>query len=142
MKTTPPPPPPRWTKPPLAKTSISPKSEALAFIPINKASQNGNITVTTTVTFSVNNTQTHNNATNESIQNEKLQLTLASNTVNNRNNMNNGFNVIEDTKHAAECNGNSQVRINGSHAWRYFYLYAYCMYEFLLKCPNAVAFVS
>ncbi|XP_062529606.1 protein sprint isoform X4 [Bombyx mori] len=108
VKTTPPPPPPRWTKPHLAKTSISPKSEALAFIPINKASQNGNITVTTTVTFSVNNTQTHNNATNESIQNEKLQLTLASNTVNNRNNMNNGFNVIEDTKHAAECNGNSQ----------------------------------
>lgn len=112
VKTTPPPPPPRWTKPPLAKTSISPKSEALAFIPINKASQNGNITVTTTVTFSVNNTQTHNNATNESIQNEKLQLTLASNTVNNRNNMNNGFNVIEDTKHAAECNGNSQNLIH------------------------------
>ncbi|XP_038212786.1 protein sprint isoform X8 [Zerene cesonia] len=82
IKSTPPPPPPRWAKP-FSKISLSPKSEAL-FSPINKVS-NGNITVTTTVTFSVNNTQIHNHQINENIQSDRLQLTLASNSNNNTN---------------------------------------------------------
>ncbi|CAK1543050.1 unnamed protein product [Leptosia nina] len=81
-KSTPPPPPPRWAKP-FSKISLSPKCDSLAFTPINKA--NGNITVTTTVTFSVNNTQIHNHQINESIQSDRLQLTLASNANNNAN---------------------------------------------------------
>ncbi|XP_045499647.1 protein sprint isoform X6 [Colias croceus] len=83
IKSTPPPPPPRWAKPPFSKISLSPKSDAL-FSPINKVS-NGNITVTTTVTFSVNNTQIHNHQINENIQSDRLQLTLASNSNNNTN---------------------------------------------------------
>ncbi|XP_047508502.1 protein sprint [Pieris napi] len=79
-KSTPPPPPPRWAKPPF------PTTQSLAFSPINKS--NG-ITVTTTVTFSVNNTQIHNHQINENIQSDRLQLTLA--------NTDNAFN-LESTK--------------------------------------------
>ncbi|XP_045484735.1 protein sprint isoform X6 [Pieris rapae] len=82
-KSTPPPPPPRWAKPPFPKMS---NCESLAFSPINKS--NG-ITVTTTVTFSVNNTQIHNHQINENIQSDRLQLTLA--------NTDNAFN-LESTK--------------------------------------------
>ncbi|KAI8432148.1 hypothetical protein MSG28_004621 [Choristoneura fumiferana] len=107
VKTTPPPPPPRWAKPPFPKTSLSPKTEALAFSPINKAS-NGNITVTTTVTFSVNNTQIHNHQINESIQSDRLQLTLASNAVNNNNAADSVFTIMDDAKAYDDCNGESQ----------------------------------
>lgn len=109
VKTTPPPPPPRWAKPPFPKTSLSPKTEALAFSPINKAS-NGNITVTTTVTFSVNNTQIHNHQINENIQSDQLQLTLASNAVNNNNAADSVFTIMDDAKAYDDCNGESQVR--------------------------------
>lgn len=95
VKTTPPPPPPRWAKPPFSKPSLSPKSEATAFCPINKTSQNGNITVTTTVTFCVNNTQIHNHQINESIQSDRLQLTLASNAINNNSSNEAVFNAVE-----------------------------------------------
>ncbi|CAH2090290.1 unnamed protein product [Euphydryas editha] len=103
-KTTPPPPPPRWTKPPFPKISLSPKSEA--FSPINKSS-NGNIIVTTTVTFSVNNTQIHNHQINESIQSDRLQLTLASNTINN-NSSDAGFSIKDGAKSLTESNGELQ----------------------------------
>ncbi|XP_039756775.1 protein sprint isoform X2 [Pararge aegeria] len=106
VKTTPPPPPPRWAKPPFPKMSISPKSEALCFSPINKAT-NGNITVTTTVTFSVNNTQIHNHQINESIQSDQLQLTLASNAMNN-NNSDAGFSITDASKCITESNGDLQ----------------------------------
>ncbi|XP_050668786.1 protein sprint isoform X2 [Leptidea sinapis] len=105
-KTTPPPPPPRWAKPPFSKVSLSPKSEAIAFSPINKAS-NGNITVTTTVTFSVNNTQIHNHQINESIQSDCLQLTLASNTTNN--NPSTMFNLMDTGKNIVEHNGDENM---------------------------------
>ncbi|XP_072932845.1 protein sprint isoform X7 [Epargyreus clarus] len=108
VKTTPPPPPPRWAKPPLSKISLSPKSEALAFSPINKASHTGNITVTTTVTFSVNNTQVHNHQINESIQSDRLQLTLASNTMNNNNNADTVFSMMDAAKNFTESNGDMQ----------------------------------
>ncbi|XP_050668792.1 protein sprint isoform X6 [Leptidea sinapis] len=107
-KTTPPPPPPRWAKPPFSKVSLSPKSEAIAFSPINKAS-NGNITVTTTVTFSVNNTQIHNHQINESIQSDCLQLTLASNTTNN--NPSTMFNLMDTGKNIVEHNGDEESDI-------------------------------
>lgn len=110
VKTTPPPPPPRWTKPPLSKPSVSPKSETAAFSPINKTTQNGNITVTTTVTFCVNNSQIHNHHIGE-IHNDRLQLTLASNTQNNNNN-NNSDNVMDNAKTIAESNEEIQVRIS------------------------------
>ncbi|XP_063385318.1 protein sprint isoform X6 [Cydia fagiglandana] len=100
-KTTPPPPPPRWAKPPFPK-SLSPKNEVSAFNPINKAS-NGNITVTTTVTFSVNNTQIHNHQINESIRSDRLQLTLASNAINN-NSTTDVFTIMDDAKAYDECN--------------------------------------
>ncbi|XP_061718346.1 protein sprint isoform X4 [Cydia pomonella] len=100
-KTTPPPPPPRWAKPPFPK-SMSPKNEVSAFNPINKAS-NGNITVTTTVTFSVNNTQIHNHQINESIRSDRLQLTLASNAINN-NSTTDLFTIMDDAKAYDECN--------------------------------------
>ncbi|KAG6440961.1 hypothetical protein O3G_MSEX001537 [Manduca sexta] len=106
VKTTPPPPPPRWAKPPFSKSSLSPKSEP--FIPINKAAQNGNITVTTTVTFCVNNTQIHNHQLNESIHNDRLQLTLASNNTNNSSNTESIINVMETAKTIAECNEDAQ----------------------------------
>ncbi|XP_032518528.2 protein sprint isoform X2 [Danaus plexippus] len=106
VKMTPPPPPPRWAKPPFTKMTLSPKSEALAFRPINKAT-NGNITVTTTVTFSVNNTQIHNHQINESIQSDRLQLTLGSNTMNN-NDCESGFSLMDATKHITESNGELQ----------------------------------
>lgn len=109
VKTTPPPPPPRWAKPPFTKPSLSPKSEA--FSPINKVSQNGNITVTTTVTFCVNNTQIHNHQINESIQSDRLQLTLASNAVNNNGSADSVFSIMDATKNIADSNGESQVRI-------------------------------
>lgn len=109
-KSTPPPPPPRWAKPPFTKQSLSPKSETLAFSPINKAS-NGNITVTTTVTFSVNNTQIHNHQINESIQSDRLQLTLASNAINNNSCADHVFSPIDTTTTFAEPNEESQVRI-------------------------------
>ncbi|XP_072932619.1 protein sprint isoform X4 [Epargyreus clarus] len=109
VKTTPPPPPPRWAKPPLSKISLSPKSEALAFSPINKASHTGNITVTTTVTFSVNNTQVHNHQINESIQSDRLQLTLASNTMNNNNNADTVFSMMDAAKNFTESNGDMQT---------------------------------
>lgn len=114
FKTTPPPPPPRWAKPPQPKTSISPTSEATAFSPINKPTQNGNITVTTTVTFCVNNTQIHNHQINENIQSERLQLTLASNA-NNNNNAETLFNIVENQKGNAESNGELQVSLNIWH---------------------------
>ncbi|XP_034832976.1 protein sprint isoform X2 [Maniola hyperantus] len=104
IKTTPPPPPPRWAKPPFSKISLSPQSEALCFSPINKAT-NGNITVTTTVTFSVNNTQIHNHQINESIQSDRLQLTLASNAINN-NNSEPGFSIMDASK--TDSNGDLQ----------------------------------
>ncbi|XP_045773880.1 protein sprint isoform X5 [Maniola jurtina] len=104
VKTTPPPPPPRWAKPPFPKISLSPQSEALCFSPINKAT-NGNITVTTTVTFSVNNTQIHNHQINESIQSDRLQLTLASNAINN-NNSEAGFSIMDASK--TDSNGDLQ----------------------------------
>ncbi|XP_049874840.1 protein sprint isoform X6 [Pectinophora gossypiella] len=107
VKSTPPPPPPRWAKPP-TKASLSPKSEVVAFSPINKASQNGNITVTTTVTFSVNNTQIHNHQINESIQSDRLQLTLASNTINNNNCSDSVFSVTDATKTFADANEEQQ----------------------------------
>ncbi|CAH0676936.1 unnamed protein product, partial [Chilo suppressalis] len=106
-KITPPPPPPRWAKPPFSKPALSPKSEALAFSPINKASQNGNITVTTTVTFCVNNTQIHNHQINESIQSDRLQLTLASNAINNNSSSDAVFNIL-DTKPFADPDGEPQ----------------------------------
>ncbi|XP_035437958.2 protein sprint isoform X4 [Spodoptera frugiperda] len=106
VKTTPPPPPPRWAKPPFTKPSLSPKSEA--FSPINKVSQNGNITVTTTVTFCVNNTQIHNHQINESIQSDRLQLTLASNAVNNNGSADSVFSIMDATKNIADSNGESQ----------------------------------
>ncbi|XP_045512355.1 protein sprint isoform X5 [Pieris brassicae] len=84
-KSTPPPPPPRWAKPPF------PTTQSLAFSPINKS--NG-ITVTTTVTFSVNNTQIHNHQINENIQSERLQLTLA--------NTDNAFNLASTKGEAIE----------------------------------------
>lgn len=90
---------------------MSPKSEALAFSPINKASQNGNITVTTTVTFSVNNTQIHNHQINESIQSDRLQLTLASNAGNNNSSADTVFNIMDAEKNFADANDDSQVRI-------------------------------
>lgn len=105
---TPPPPPPRWAKPP--KQSLSPKSEAAAFSPINKPTQNGNITVTTTVTFCVNNTQIQNHQINESIQSDRLQLTLASNTLNNNNSTETVFNIVKNTK-KDDAIGDSQVRV-------------------------------
>ncbi|KAL0828890.1 hypothetical protein ABMA28_003795 [Loxostege sticticalis] len=108
VKTTPPPPPPRWAKPPFSKPSLSPKSEALAFSPINKASQNGNITVTTTVTFCVNNTQIHNHQINESIQSDRLQLTLASNAINNNSSADAVFNILDAGKTFAEPDGDAQ----------------------------------
>ncbi|XP_052750300.1 protein sprint isoform X3 [Galleria mellonella] len=108
VKTTPPPPPPRWAKPPVSKMSLSPKSEAQAFSPINKASQNGNITVTTTVTFCVNNTQIHNHQINESIQSDRLQLTLASNAINNNNSADSVFNLGDNGKNFAESDGETQ----------------------------------
>ncbi|XP_011555386.3 protein sprint isoform X7 [Plutella xylostella] len=95
VKSTPPPPPPRWAKPPFSKASVSPNGEV--FSPINKVSHNGNITVTTTVTFSVNNTQIHNHQINESIQSERLQLTLAANNMNN-NNASSMFNLTDTAK--------------------------------------------
>ncbi|XP_028169737.1 protein sprint isoform X7 [Ostrinia furnacalis] len=106
VKTTPPPPPPRWAKPPFSKASLSPKSE-VAFSPINKA-QNGNITVTTTVTFCVNNTQIHNHQINESIQSDRLQLTLASNAINNNSNADAVFNLLDAGKPFAEPDGEAQ----------------------------------
>ncbi|GBP31776.1 Protein sprint [Eumeta japonica] len=107
VKTTPPPPPPRWAKPPCPKISLSPKTELRAFNPVNKASQmNGNITVTTTVTFSVNNTQIHNHQINENLQNERLQLTLASNAIDN-NNAESMFNLM-DAKHFVNDGDTSQ----------------------------------
>lgn len=112
-KTTPPPPPPRWAKPPFPKPSLSPKSEA--FSPINKSS-NGNIIVTTTVTFSVNNTQIHNHQINESIQSDRLQLTLASNTINN-NSSDAGFSIMNGAKSLTESNGELQVRRFRIIAW-------------------------
>ncbi|XP_063894636.1 protein sprint isoform X5 [Helicoverpa armigera] len=106
VKMTPPPPPPRWAKPPFSKPSLSPKSEA--FSPINKVSQNGNITVTTTVTFCVNNTQIHNHQINESIQSDRLQLTLASNAVNNNSSADSVFSIMDTGKNIADANGESQ----------------------------------
>ncbi|XP_047028253.1 protein sprint isoform X2 [Helicoverpa zea] len=106
IKMTPPPPPPRWAKPPFSKPSLSPKSEA--FSPINKVSQNGNITVTTTVTFCVNNTQIHNHQINESIQSDRLQLTLASNAVNNNSSADSVFSIMDTGKNIADANGESQ----------------------------------
>ncbi|XP_053608354.1 protein sprint isoform X8 [Plodia interpunctella] len=110
VKTTPPPPPPRWAKPPITKPSLSPKSEAQAFSPINKASQNGNITVTTTVTFCVNNTQIHNHQINESIQSDRLQLTLASNTINN-NSTDSVFNITDSGKSFPDPDGEQESDI-------------------------------
>lgn len=107
VKTTPPPPPPRWAKPPFSKGSLSPKSER-AF-PINKTSQNGNITVTTTVTFSVNNTQIHNHQINESIQSDRLQLTLAANANSNQQITKSMFNI--NASKSFDSSGDSQVRI-------------------------------
>lgn len=107
VKTTPPPPPPRWAKPPFPKMSLSPKSEALCFTPSNKVT-NGNITVTTTVTFSVNNTQIHNHQINESIQSDRLQLTLASNAMNN-NNSDAGLSIMDASKCITDSNGDLQV---------------------------------
>ncbi|XP_050343966.1 protein sprint isoform X1 [Nymphalis io] len=104
IKMTPPPPPPRWAKPPFPKISLSPKSEA--FSPINKASS-GNIIVTTTVTFSVNNTQIHNHQINESIQSDRLQLTLASNSLNN-NSSDAVFSIMDGAKSLTESNGELQ----------------------------------
>lgn len=106
VKTTPPPPPPRWAKPPFSKGSLSPKSDKI--FPINKTAQNGNITVTTTVTFSVNNTQIHNHQINESIQSDRLQLTLAANA-NNNINTNSMFKI--DRPNRFDSIGDSQVRI-------------------------------
>ncbi|XP_041981716.1 protein sprint isoform X2 [Aricia agestis] len=103
-KTTPPPPPPRWAKPPFPKMSLSPNTEVVSFSPINKS--NGNITVTTTVTFSVNNTQIHNHQINESIHSDRLQLTLASNTINNNNEA--GFNLMDVAKKLSESDGELQ----------------------------------
>ncbi|KAL4711162.1 hypothetical protein ACJJTC_009533, partial [Scirpophaga incertulas] len=108
VKTTPPPPPPRWTKPPFSKPSLSPKSETPAFSPINKSNHNGNITVTTTVTFCVNNTQIHNHEINENLQADRLQLTLASNTANNNNCGDAVFNVVETNKPLITAEGESQ----------------------------------
>ncbi|XP_064073224.1 protein sprint isoform X5 [Vanessa tameamea] len=104
VKTTPPPPPPRWAKPPFPKISLSPKSEA--FSPINKATS-GNIIVTTTVTFSVNNTQIHNHQINESIQSDRLQLTLASNSLNN-NSSDAMFSIMDGAKSLTDSNGELQ----------------------------------
>ncbi|XP_075977177.1 src homology 2 domain-containing protein sprint isoform X7 [Anticarsia gemmatalis] len=111
VKTTPPPPPPRWAKPPFSKPSLSPKSEAAAFSPINKASQNGNITVTTTVTFCVNNTQIHNHQINESIQSDRLQLTLASNAMNNNSNADAVFSVMDTPKNMSDSNESQESDI-------------------------------
>ncbi|CAG4996643.1 unnamed protein product [Parnassius apollo] len=86
VKTTPPPPPPRWTKPPFTKMSLSPKSETHSFSTINKASLNGNMTVSTTVTVSGSNTHLHCDQINESTHSDRLQLTLSSNAANNNSN--------------------------------------------------------
>ncbi|XP_026330819.1 protein sprint isoform X4 [Hyposmocoma kahamanoa] len=107
IKTTPPPPPPRWAKPPFSKNPLSPQSEIQAFSPINKTPPNGNITVTTTVTFSVNNTQIHNHQINESIQSDRLQLTLPSNAINN-NGCVDMFNIMGSAKNLADSNDETQ----------------------------------
>ncbi|XP_060804255.1 protein sprint isoform X2 [Amyelois transitella] len=109
VKTTPPPPPPRWAKPPITKPSLSPKSEAQAFSQINKASQNGNITVTTTVTFCVNNTQIHNHQINESIQSDRLQLTLASNAINNNSSTDSVFNIMDSGQNFPDPDGEQNM---------------------------------
>lgn len=64
--------------------------------------------MTTTVTFSVNNTQIHNHQINESIQSDQLQLTLASNAIKN-NNADSGFNTVEAMKSLTDSNGDMQV---------------------------------
>ncbi|KAF9420775.1 hypothetical protein HW555_003123, partial [Spodoptera exigua] len=69
---------------------------------------NGNITVTTTVTFCVNNTQIHNHQINESIQSDRLQLTLASNAVNNNGSADSVFSIMDATKNIADSNGEAQ----------------------------------
>lgn len=108
FKTTPPPPPPRWAKPPQSKASVSPTSEVAPFSPINKPTQNGNITVTTTVTFCVNNTQIHNHQINENINSDRLQLTLASNAINNSS-AENVFSIVENQKGNTGFSGELQV---------------------------------
>lgn len=128
VKTTPPPPPPRWAKPPQTKISLSPQSEAQAFSPINKASQNGNITVTTTVTFCVNNTQIHNHQINESIQSDRLQLTLASNAINNNSSTDSVFNIMDTCKNFPEPDGDAQVRTSTISAWRDCYLHDFSLW--------------
>ncbi|CAK1582869.1 unnamed protein product [Parnassius mnemosyne] len=107
VKTTPPPPPPRWAKPPFTKMSLSPKSEANLFIPINKASLNGNMTVSTTITVSGSNTHLHSNQINESTHSDRLQLTLSSNAANNNSNAITAF-KLDSVKSFFECNGDMQ----------------------------------
>lgn len=65
--------------------------------------------MTTTVTFSVNNTQIHNHQINESIQSDRLQLTLASNAKLKNNNADAGFNAVDAMKSLTDSNGDMQV---------------------------------
>ncbi|XP_013172895.1 PREDICTED: protein sprint isoform X2 [Papilio xuthus] len=99
-KTTPPPPPPRWAKPPFTKMSLSPKSETHLFNPINKAAQNGNVTVTST-----NNIHIQSNHMVERTH-DRSQLTLTSNAASiNSNGAGANADVV---KSLFECNGDTQ----------------------------------